>query len=277
MPELTEKIYQAFHLGDAACADALAAADAAARGLSGLLPLSDDERLAVSDYDADFLVRFTYNSAAIEGSTLTLMDTALVLEGEFMPSDPADKRLSDIFAARGIADGVAFASAAFARGDKLTEDLVKDIHERTALDCQPRTRGSYRTHAAMIRGSRTGVAAPEQVRPLMGDLLFQAAGTDEHPVVAASAFHAMFENIHPFTDGNGRTGRIVLNCMLEQAGYPPIALKAADRAAYLTALEDWQVRDDPRQLVELVAAQIAEEAQARASLIMQTRRAHGLR
>lgn len=100
MAELSEKLFRAFHLDCAPYANVLAAADGAARRLRELHPLSDDERAAISNFDDAFLVRFTYNSAAIEGSTLTLMDTALVLEGEFMPSDPADKKLSDIFAAR---------------------------------------------------------------------------------------------------------------------------------------------------------------------------------
>lgn len=123
----------------------------------------------------------------------------------------------------------------------------------------------------MILGSETNVATVSQVRSLMDDLDYHAAHTVEHPIVAAAAFHAMFENIHPFSDGNGRTGRIVMNWMLERAGYPPIALKAANRAAYLTALEDWQVRDEPAALIGLVADQVAEEAEARRAFIMQSR------
>lgn len=71
MAELSEKMYQSFHLASEEYADVLAAADDASQRLSDLYPLSDDERLAISDYDAAFLVRFTYNSAAIEGSTLS--------------------------------------------------------------------------------------------------------------------------------------------------------------------------------------------------------------
>ena len=104
-------------------------------------------------YDEAFLVRFTYNSAAIEGSTLTLIDTELVLEGEFMPSDGNDKRLRDVFAARGIADGCDFAERALEHKAPLTESLIRGIHERTALDCQPRTRGMYRSSAGYIRES----------------------------------------------------------------------------------------------------------------------------
>lgn len=271
MATMSEQIYRAFRLGEDVCQAQLEAADAAANQLRSLYPLSEDEQLAMESYEADFLVRFTYNSAAIEGSTLSLADTALVLEGEFMPSEPADKRLSDVFAARGIADGVAFARAALADGRQFDEDLIKDIHERTALDCQPRTRGSYRMGAVRIAGSLTITAKASEVRVLMGNLIYALAESTGHPTVRACAFHAMFENIHPFVDGNGRAGRILLNYLLEQEGYPPVALKAANRAAYIQALEDWQVRSNPAAFITLVTDQIVEEAEARYSDVMQSR------
>lgn len=268
---MRERMYRAFHLDGGVCAAELERADVATSHLRSLLPLSDDEMLAMESYDESFLVRFTYNSAAIEGSTLSLADTALVLEGEFMPSDPADKRLSDVFAARGVADGVAFMHQALAEGLLLSEGLIKDIHERTALDCQPRTRGSYRSAAVWIRGSETTTAPVHEIREYMADLLYQCEASSEHVLARAAAFHAMFENIHPFADGNGRVGRIVMNFMLQQAGYPPIAIKAAGRADYLRSMEDWQVRNDPVPLISLVAEQVVEEAEVRAAGIMQSR------
>lgn len=266
-----EAINQAFHLDEVPYAGLLDESDEAMRKLRQLYPLSVDEALAMKSYDEAFLVRYTYNSAAIEGSTLSLVDTALVIEGEFMPSDPADKRLSDIFAARGIADGVALVTSKLDAGAPLSEELIKDIHERTALDCQPRVRSVYRNGAVCIRGSESVPVSAAQVRPLMGDLVFGFVQSQNHPILRAAAFHALFENIHPFADGNGRTGRILLNYLLEKEGYPPIALKAANRAAYLSSLEDWQVRKDPSPFVSLVCEQIVEEATARYEGIMQSR------
>lgn len=268
---MREATYQDFHLDETLFAEQLEQADDATQKLRRLYPLSDDEALAMKSYEEAFLVNFTYNSASIEGSTLSLMDTVLVIEGKFMPSDPADKRLSDIFAARGIADGVAFAASKLDAGAPLSEELIKDIHERTALDCQPRVRGVYRNGAVYIRGSETVPVSAAQVRPLMGDLVFGFAQSQNHPILRAAAFHALFENIHPFADGNGRTGRILLNYLLEKEGYPPIVPKAANRAAYLSSLEDWQVRQDPCPFVTLVCEQIVEEAAARYEGIMQSR------
>lgn len=270
---MQEKIHQALNLPEGAYAGLLDEADEQVARLDGLLPLSENDRVALQSYDEAFLVRFTYNSAAIEGSTLTLADTGLVLEGEFLPSDASNKRLRDVFAARGIAEGCEYAHEALESGRSLSEDLVKDLHERTALDCQPRTRGSYRTTAVYISGSETVPASPVRVRELMADLMFAYDRSCEPAIVKAAAFHAMFEAVHPFQDGNGRTGRILLNYMLEQAGYPPIAIKASFRSDYLSALEDWQVRDNPRPLIACVAACVAEEAAARQQGLEETREA----
>ena len=132
---MQEKIFQAFHLEDAIYASLLNDADKATQHYRALFPFSAAEQDAIKSYDEAFRVRFTYNSAAIEGSTLSLADTALVLEGEFMPSFPEDKRLSDLFAARGIADGVVFAHDLLEQNAQLSEEVIKDIHERTVLDC----------------------------------------------------------------------------------------------------------------------------------------------
>ena len=268
---MREKIYRAFNMPEADYADLVAAADGEKRLLRSLEPLTPYERDAMASYDEDFLVRFTYNSAAIEGSTLSLADTALVLEGEFAPS--GDKRLSEVFAARGIADGCAFSDRALADVAAISEDLIRDIHERTALDCQPRTRGMYRLSTVYIGGSQTVTADPVSVRGLMADLVFAYESSGEHPIVRAAAFHAMLENVHPFQDGNGRTGRIVLNHMLREAGYPPIAIKASLRSEYYAALEDWQVRGEPRHLIESVSRYICEECDARRRGVLATRRA----
>lgn len=270
---MQEAIYQAFNLAESEYAGLLDDAENQVALLKSLSPLSEYDLMALQSYDEAFLVRFTYNSAAIEGSTLTLADTELVLEGEFLPSDSSNKRLRDVFAARGIAEGCEFAEAMLETGHALSEEFIKDLHEKTALDCQPRTRGSYRTTAVYIRGSETVPAAAPRVREFMADLVLSYERSHEPTIVKAAAFHAMFEAIHPFQDGNGRTGRILMNYILEQGGYPPIAIKASLRSDYLAALEDWQVRANPVPLIASVARCVAEECQVRREGIEETRAA----
>ena len=106
-------------------------------------PLDGVEGMALADYDRDWLVRYTYNSNAIEGSTLTLEDTSLVLEGEFVPSDSPARY---VFAARGVADGMAYVREYAREGRRLDEELVRRVHEVTALDLQPFARGTFRPY-----------------------------------------------------------------------------------------------------------------------------------
>lgn len=266
---MKERIFESFNVEHSFYEDLTSSAEKQARLLAALYPLSVDEQDAIDSYDKSFMTKFTYNSAAIEGSTLSLPETALVLEGEFEPSK--DSRARDVFAAMGIRDGCYFAERSRDQGRCLDEDLIKDIHERTALDCQPRARGVYRVSPVTINGSLTVTADPYSVREHMGDLVFAAENSPAHPIVRAAAFHAMFENIHPFKDGNGRTGRIIMNYMLMDAGYPPVAIRVSSKAEYYTALEDWQVRGISEPLIENVADRIVEECLARREAIEITR------
>lgn len=239
--------------------------DNKAEKLRALQPLSEAAQLALTSYDEDFLVRMAYNSNAIEGSTLTLLETEIVYEGEFVPGKPGREQI----AARGIFEGHAFLEQVSEQKQPLSEEIIKDLHERTALDLQPRARGCYRSVPAIIRASRTVPLSALKIRPTMADLLFDLENyrKEHHPIVVAAWFHAAYERIHPFADGNGRTGRLLLNYLLERWGYPPIAIKVDHALEYRAALEAWQVDGDQAPFVELVAACLDEEASSRLAFL----------
>lgn len=176
-----------------------------------LEPLDGVEDMALADYNRDWLVRYTYNSNAIEGSTLTLEDTSLVLEGEFVPSDSPARY---VFAARGVADGMAYVREYAKEGRKLNEELIRRLHEVTALDLQPFARGTFRPYGylARIAATRVKTADPLEIRDDLQVLVDVLNGSGAHPLLKAAGFHAMFENIHSFMDGNGRTGRQLTSC-----------------------------------------------------------------
>ena len=208
-----------------------------------LEPLDGVEDMAFADYDRDWLVRYTYNSNAIEGSTLTLEDTSLVLEGEFVPPDSPARY---VFAARGVADGMAYVREYAKEGRKLNEELIRRLHEVTALDLQPFARGTFRPYGylARITATRVKTADPLEIRDDLQVLIDVLNGSGAHPLLKAAGFHAMLENIHPFMDGNGRTGRQLLNFMLLKHGYRPVAIKYDAKRDYARGLESWQVDGD---------------------------------
>lgn len=231
-----------------------------------LEPLDGVEDMALADYDRDWLVRYTYNSNAIEGSTLTLEDTSLVLEGEFVPSDSPARY---VFAARGVADGMAYVREYAKEGRKLNEELIRRLHEVTALDLQPFARGTFRPYGylARITATRVKTADPLEIRDDLRSLIDGLDGCAAHPLLRAAGFHAMFENIHPFTDGNGRTGRQILNLMLMAAGYRPVAIKHDAGRSYGKSLEAWQVDGDPKPFISQLVQCVDQEERAVAEIV----------
>lgn len=239
-----------------------------------LEPLDGVEDMALADYDRDWLVRYTYNSNAIEGSTLTLEDTSLVLEGEFMPSDSPARF---VFAARGVADGMAYVRKYAAEDRKLDEKLIRRVHEITALDLQPFARGTFRPYGylARITATRVKTADPLEIREDLQSLIDVLNRSKAHQLLKAAGFHAMFENIHPFMDGNGRTGRQLLNFMLLRAGYRPIAIKHDAGRSYARSLEAWQVDGDPMPFCSTVCDCVEQEEHALIGLVEELRLGQG--
>ncbi|MDH7890524.1 Fic family protein [Bifidobacterium catenulatum] len=233
-------------------------------------PLDGVEDMALADYDRDWLVRYTYNSNAIEGSTLTLEDTSLVLEGEFVPSDSPARY---VFAARGVADGMAYVREYAKEGRKLNEELIRRLHEVTALDLQPFARGTFRPYGylARITATRVKTADPLEIRDDLQSLIDGLDGCAAHPLLRAAGFHAMFENIHPFMDGNGRTGRQLLNFVLLRNGYRPVAIKYDAGRAYARGLEAWQVDGKPDSFCSIFLDCVEQEEQTLVDLIERLR------
>ncbi|MBE7072607.1 MAG: Fic family protein [Ruminococcaceae bacterium] len=265
---VSEQIYQAFNYK--CVSDKLGEVKAFTEDFERLKPFSPEETDGLQSYNKAFMSRFVYNSNAIEGSTLSLGDTALVLEGEFPPHDP-NTNLKDIFAAKGCYEGSDYANVTFQTLAELTEDFIKNVHEKTALDCQPRTRGTYRISPVYINGSRTVPVDAYEIRNCMADLVYQYNNCQNDPLVKIAAFHAMFERIHPFTDGNGRTGRNILNAMLIKEGYSEVAIKFALKGQYNSSLESWQVDNDPEPFINLFIDAVIEETKERIKVIELTR------
>ncbi len=235
-----------------------------------LEPLDGVETMALSDYDRDWLVRYTYNSNAIEGSTLTLQDTSLVLEGEFVPSDSPARF---VFAARGVADGMAYVREYASERRELDPELIQRIHEVTALDLQPFARGTFRPYGylARITATRVKTADPLEIHDDLQALIDGLNGSDVHPLLKAAAFHTMFENIHPFMDGNGRTGRQLLNLMLLENGYRPVAIKHDAGRVYARGLESWQVDGDPEPFCSILFDCVEQEERTFIDLVERLR------
>ncbi|MEF2735761.1 MAG: Fic family protein [Bifidobacterium choerinum] len=238
--------------------DVLDSTDGSRSHLDNLQSLDGAEESAPDDYRREWLGRYVYNSNAIEGSTLTLADTELILEGEFVPSDgPAHY----IFAAKGIADGMDCICRWAAENRPVDIDLIRTIHGMTALDVQPVMRGVFRPYgyAARIVGAQIKTADPLEIWDDLEQLIDSTNWSEAHPILKAAAFHMLFENVHPFADGNGRTGRQLHNLMLMEAGYQPPIITHDTEHTYGRSLEQWQACSNPMPFLALLTSSIKQE------------------
>ena len=191
----------------------------------------------VARLNEEFIVEYTYNSNAIEGNTLTLRETDLVLRGLTIDGKP----LKDHMEAVGHKEAFDFVSELVKDNVPISEGIIKQIHYLVLAD-KREDRGVYRRVPVRIVGAQHEPAPPYLIKPKMEQLLYDFAASTEHIVTKLARFHIEFEGIHPFIDGNGRTGRLLVNLELMKSGFPPIDIKFTDRIAYYNAFDEYYVK-----------------------------------
>ena len=190
----------------------------------------------------DFVVEFTFNTNRIEGSTLSLEDTRRLLT---RGTTPARKPLKDILETEKHA-------ALLRRLIRAPEpvDLPHLLRWHTELfgETRPDIAGRLREYGVRIAGSRHIPPPALEVRPALIELLRSTHRAKHriHPVQRSGEFHFRLEHIHPFGDGNGRIGRLAMNVLLAEGGFPMLNISYDRRRGYYRALEVASLRDDPR-------------------------------
>ena len=199
----------------------------------------------------EFVVEYTYNSNAIEGNTLTLRETDLVLRGLTINQKP----LKDHMEAVGHKEAFDFVSELVKENVPISESIIKQIHSLVLAD-KREDRGIYRRVPVRILGAQHEPVQPYLIEPKMEQLLHDFAESKEHIVTKLARFHIEFEGIHPFIDGNGRTGRLRVNLELMKEGYPPIDIKFADRVSYYNAFDEYYAKHNLSAMENLFAGYI---------------------
>ncbi len=199
-------------------------------------------------YREDLAVFWTYHSTSIEGGTLSLKETNLFLsEGVVGANKPFD----DYMDAKGHKEAVEliFLWMDSEPKRKMLEIDILNLHKTTMFGRQ--WAGKYREVQVYIRGAAHLPPPPSQIRAMMKDFVEMANKNGEKlpPIAHAAIGHSDFEAIHPFVDGNGRTGRLIANWMLMKEGYPPIIIEVRERKKYFRLLEEAQVKGDPMPLI----------------------------
>ena len=199
----------------------------------------------------EFTVEYTYNSNAMEGNTLTLRETDLVLRGLTIDKKP----LRDHMEAVGHKEAFEFVRDLVRDNALLSERIIRQIHYLVLAD-KKEDKGVYRRVPVRIMGAQHEPVQPYLIAPKMEQLLRDYAESTEHIITKLARFHIEFEGIHPFIDGNGRTGRLLVNLELMKAGFPPIDIKFADRIAYYNAFDEYYVQHDLSAMENLFAGYV---------------------
>ncbi len=211
-------------------------------------PLTAGEAARLNE---EFVIEYTYNSNAIEGNTLTLRETDLVLRGLTIDQKP----LKDHLEAVGHKEAFDFVSELVKDNVPISESIIKQIHYLVLAD-KREDRGVYRRIPVRIMGAQHEPVQPYLIEPKMEQLLYDFAAGTEHIVTKLARFHIGFEGIHPFIDGNGRTGRLLVNLELMKAGFPPVDIKFTDRIAYYSAFDEYHVKHNLSAMENLFAGYI---------------------
>ncbi len=188
------------------------------------------------------MIEYTYDSNAIEGSTLTLRETRLVIEKGITIGG---KSLKEYMGARNHPEAIGFIEELVKADREVDEEAVLHLHE-LILHGIDENAGRYRTSGVRIAGATFMPPPSREVRPRILELLrWLKHNPDElTPIETAAIFHHKFVCIHPFGEGNGRTARLLMNAILMEHGYPFIAnITYRDRAKYLKALSEADMGD----------------------------------
>lgn len=216
--------------------------------ISNLRPLSQAELKRLRD---DFIIENSYNSNAIEGNTLTLRETALILnEGITIAEKPLKHHLDVI----GYKEAFNYLFDVVADNEELSERIIKDIHSLVLMN-DNQNKGKYRQIQVRIMGSSHEPTQPHFIQEEINNLIqyYRQRLSEVHPLEAISELHLIFESIHPFIDGNGRTGRLLLNFELLKNGYLPIDIKFTDKAKYYACFDDYHETKTAKMFSQLVA------------------------
>ena len=210
----------------------------------------------VKNLHEDLILRWTYHSNAIEGNTLTLLETKVVLEGITV----GGKALREHFEAVNHRDAILYVEDIINKQEPFSEWQIRNIHQLILKNIDDENAGRYRQQNVLISGATTNPPDHTLLNDKMAQFIdwYNTEAHKLHPIERAAKVHADFVSIHPFVDGNGRTSRLLMNLELMKAGYPPSVITVENRLAYYEALDQWMAYGNSEPFNSLVAAVVLE-------------------
>lgn len=213
-----------------------------------------NEILDNPDIKDQFVLKFTYNSNKIEGSTLNEKETAAVIfENVALPN----KSLTEQLEAKNHQTALNYVFDYASKRGEINEKLIIKLHG-ILMNGVRQDAGAYRNHAVRIMGVDLPTANYLSIPRLMPEVIKTAAQKTDDIVAQSAGVHAKFEQIHPFSDGNGRVGRLLMSAMLLLNNLAPAIIKQERKQLYNAFLYKAQTKNDQSQLENFLCDAIAE-------------------
>lgn len=205
-----------------------------------------------------------YNSNAIENSTLSLEETERILLEQALSRNVS---VREVFEAKNLARVIEYKRSRV-EGGELNKDLILLLHRMLLGGIDDSIAGRFRRAGEYVRVGMHIAPAPERVEGMMNDALVEySSNLDGYFLEKVARFHLDFEHIHPFCDGNGRLGRVIMNFQLLQPGLPRIIIRNSEKRHYYRAFREYERGDSTRAMEGIVARGLMESLHKRLSYL----------
>lgn len=228
--------------------------DALRTGKDGLLLIISEAEVPES----------VYNSNAIENSTLTLKETEkILLEMAF----ERNVDLKEVFEAKNLARVVEYVMKKSLETE-LSQETIRTLHAMLITNINDRIAGRFRTTGEYVRVGTHIAPAPEHVEELLHEALLDwSSDSNTYFVDKIARFHLQFEHTHPFNDGNGRVGRLIMNYQLQRLGFPPIIIRFKERNDYYAAFRAYNATQQSKLMETIIGLAISESLNKRVAYL----------
>lgn len=204
-------------------------------------------------YD-QFVLSLTYHTNSIEGSTLTENETAAIL---FQNASLPNKSLIEHLEAKNHQSALRFLFEQVNPKFRITEAFILKLHSILMNSIRPDA-GAYRNHGVRIVGANVPTANHLKIPELMKEIIRNINKEKKDLIEHISVLHGKFEQIHPFSDGNGRIGRLLINAMLMKKNLPPAVIKQEKKRLYYTYLNKFQLEENSILLQDFICDAVLE-------------------
>lgn len=224
--------------------------DALRQGKESLLVLVDEAEVAEA----------VYNSNAIENSTLTLKETEkILLEMEVA----RDVSVREVFEAKNLARVVAYIRSK-SQESEINTEMILLLHKMLIGGIDDTIAGRFRKKGEYVRVGTHIAPAPEHVEKMIeAALLEYTARLDEYFIDKISKFHLEFETIHPFNDGNGRIGRVLINYQFQRLGFPGVIIRDKEKKDYYSTFVEYRDKKTAKKMEKILALSLMESLHKR--------------